>query len=135
MASDVDLVGNNLHAVNQVRRSGASAGRDANPKLRGRGRNGIVSDQGIERLIVPRPNPASCAHPNASRAWHRNHDIVVGDGGVLQGVTDRPELQSDGIYGAGDTAGDGVAGDQQMVPGVPHGGRAGWAAGWTEEDS
>ena len=38
-------------------------------------------------FAAPSPVPAIIAMP--SRAWHWKHNVVVGDGGVLQRVADR----------------------------------------------
>jgi hypothetical protein len=78
-----DLVADHLHAVIQGPHGRATEG---NPVW---GCDGIVDDQGVQQdvgSLIRRPQPSSGAEPNALRALRRKHNIVVGDGGVLQRV-------------------------------------------------
>src|SRR5205085_4727188 len=83
----------------------------------------IVGDQGVEQLVVIRSqsNPNVDINALALRLCYvkANNNVVVGDCSVLQGVTGGREVEKDSAIRAGGHAGDCVAGNRQMVPGVP----------------
>jgi len=96
----------------------------------------------IEHLVVRRWNPRCGDYLKSDPRGRLHHDMVVGDGGVLQRVPRRAaDQQIDPQSPAGGGNGDRVAHNQDMVPGVPRhlGGYlrcgTGFAKSWIHRDT